>query len=107
MAQVTSLPRGLIGAPGGDIGEGLGEKVARPVHEGGAITNGGDVHHVAVLVYQFIQYGETAALVWSRYSCDGGLPGPVYHPSVGDKFRVSQCRFFWPRSKIVECSHLL
>jgi hypothetical protein len=55
---ITTLPQGLIGAPGGDVGESLGEKVAWPVHEGGTITNRGDVHHMAVLVYEFIQYEE-------------------------------------------------
>jgi hypothetical protein len=54
VAEVAALPHRLIGAPGGNIGEGLGEKIAWPVHEGGTITNRGDVHHVTVLVYQFI-----------------------------------------------------
>jgi len=54
MAKVAALPHGFICAPGGNIGESLGEEIAWPVHEGGTITNRGDVHDVAVLVYQFI-----------------------------------------------------
>src|SRR5215471_6545489 len=107
MAQVAALPHGLIGAPGWDVGESLSEKVTWPVHEGGTITNRGDVHHVAVLVRQFIQYEQAAALVRSRHACDRGPPSPVHHASVRDKFRVSQCRLSRPGGKIIERSHLL
>src|SRR5579864_7891402 len=107
MAQVAALPDGLIGAPGGDISESLGEQVARPVHEGGTITNRGDVHHVAALVYQLIQYVQAAALIRGRHASDRWPPRPVRHASVGDKLRVSQSRLSWAWSKIEERSHVL
>src|SRR5215470_2441492 len=107
MAQVVALPGGFVGAPGRHIGESLGEKITRPIHEGGTIANRGDVHHVTVLVYQLVQYEQAAALVWGRHSRDRGPPGPVHDASVDDEFRISQCGLVGPRAKIVERSHLL
>src|SRR5579863_3952294 len=107
MVQVAVLPEGLVSAPGGDVGESLGEQVTRPVHEGRTITDRGDVCHVAVLVYQLIQYKQAATLVRGRDACDRGPPGPVYQAPVSDEFRISQRRLLRPGGKIVERSHLL
>src|SRR5690349_831479 len=102
MAQVAELPHRLIGAPGRNISESLCEKVAWPVYEGRTITNRGDVRYMAVLVYQFIQNKEAAALVRGRHTCHGGLPDSIHHSSMRDKFRVSQRRLIRPGGKIVE-----
>src|ERR1043165_9853305 len=104
MAEIATLPQGLIGTPGGNISESLGEKVTRPIHERRTITNRGDIHHMAVLVYQFIQYEQAAALIGGRHACHGGSPYPLHHPPVRYKFRVSQCRLFRPGGKIIEGS---
>src|SRR5690349_2646374 len=104
MAQVAALPGGFVGAPGGDVGEGFGEKIARPVDEGRTITDRGDVHNVAVLVYQLIQHKQPTAFVRGRDARNRWPPGSVEHASMGNKLRVSQRRLLRPRGKIVERS---